>query len=260
MIAVYHSSPPPPEWSALLPDHVTAVDRRSFERFLDDGYVGIVFVTRENVETLQDWLRNALARIPPSRIVIIAEFEPAVVAALWSLAPLVVHWDFEDTRPLVSQVNDALAGSTRCVLAALHRESTNHPFPVGTALRRVVDLDAPPVTSVAELTREIGVSEGTLRIAWRTEGIPLHPKTLIDWVLLLRALDGLALDGRHRTVADVASGLGLTERSLRRVFTRLTGQTCGAHRAPEIRRATVKRFWQLWPCRPTVGVREAADG
>lgn len=129
-----------------------------------------------------------------------------------ALLPSVVWWE-ELPNGLIDRVAREAEQDPVLKLAQRLRESRDAAPIVAHAVATAAMMQPPP-RSVKELSSSVGIPLRTLQYHWR-RSLPVGPRHLIRWVLLLRAAD---TGGRA-----VSSRLGVDHRRLKRAAVELLG-------------------------------------
>lgn len=181
------------------------------------------------------------------RVLIIAPLDPRT--ARWLIGaripPECVLWVEEVAGDLLRRIADLVSLDPLSRFAeglCLHRDL---PPVLGTALRILCERRPPP-TSVAALARAAAVPERTLRYHWRKALGAVHLKQLLDWIVLLRALE----EGHRRGWPSTAGWLGLDERTLDRIALRLSGSHV---RDKQLTLVAARSSFKAWTGRTLVG-------
>ncbi|MDZ7779501.1 MAG: hypothetical protein U5R14_06105 [Gemmatimonadota bacterium] len=122
----------------------------------------------------------------------------------------------------------------------------------GVAIRRMCDLRQPAVTQVQVLAREVvHASETKLRTDWRKDFGHWPVKSVIHWVLWLRAaclFDPAWTTERNRL--RIAMELGIHESTLDRISKKVTGRTFARSMAEPHLGRSLEAFEALWRAVP----------
>lgn len=167
-------------------------------------------------------LRQLRGSLWSAHVVVVADLSPSSLRALLDLGvtPGRVVWTEElaDESPLARLTarlsDDPLMG----LVEEFGNDRVIAPV-LGTALKLLCH-GRPPPCSVVDLSRVASVPERTLRHHWRDALGDIPPKRLVDWVVLLRALE----ESERRGWGYTAAWLGLDERTLDRIAVRLLGR------------------------------------
>lgn len=222
------ASPKAVQAGELLSAHFDVKQSRrwiEFEAMAPEAACGIVFI-----EDLQDPDFEKLlvyrARHPLRPLVLITRFDPQSAKMLKSIRVDEVVWTFEMEDSLLPAVRRGCSAHLLMMVGEAFRTNDALPAELRDAMRHV--LQSPrPVLDQGQLCRVVGCDRSTLVRQWNQYIAGPEPptlKTFLDWVILLRALNG---KGRAFTWSSVAEEMDMPLRTLNRISNRLTGRPIG---------------------------------
>lgn len=170
------------------------------------------------------WLRHAMREGTITTLLCVAPFEAHTARALAALpGPVELVWEHDALTELEARIREQVWPQVDRILDLLAHAAPGAPPGLRTALQRLCACDGPGVSTVGELLRNLGGSEGAQRRAWRCWFGDISPKEIVDWVLLLKALRLNQL--ARSSPIETALLLGVHERRLDRIARRLVNST-----------------------------------
>lgn len=211
--------------SAALPDtehRIAADDWDSLERTVGAANTVIIWLDSLRDDSIFLRISGLTFRFCTLPTVLITRKEADGVRRLIGIPLIEVVWTDEVVHALWPAVRRVRTRSVLQKVAVTLDRTDVLPAHLRHALARVCREDAPP-PSLARLAGEVGCDRRTLWRQWHKSarsGSSLRLEDVLDWVLLLRALN---LKSSHGGWAGVTKELHIHETTLGRLAKRLTG-------------------------------------
>lgn len=170
-----------------------------------------------------DRLRAFAARHPDHAVILVTTRDADNARFLKDIRAHEVIWIGEARAALRAAVERVRAGWALERLAHRIAEATHLSPELRRALSFACHRDA-RITTVGELAAWIGCDRRTLWRHWRMAGLEASLSDIVDWLVLLRAIDRYAHAPSWRCVAD---DLHIDRQTLQRQARRLLGRTLG---------------------------------
>lgn len=221
---------PDPRWrsrlSAVLPTR-RLVFYSAFQDFahclLAEHVVGIACIHLGRVDEV--CLLTSLSMRTARPLVIVSRLDPAAARAFREIPSRVaVVWSEELSEQLFTTLSRVISSPRACSANELLIQSVSNNPTLYRAIRRIVEGPLPP--SVNRWAESAHVSVAALRNHISAQFPGLSPKQILDWNLLITTIHYRSRDGSWGRVR-VATHLGVHERTLERISTRLLGCPLG---------------------------------
>lgn len=229
--------------ASVSPDSISWVPSiDAFVSSLPQSEAGLLVFPERRHFPLSPLLEAVSQCVAKDRVLIIAPLTADVARTLMAAGtpPEQVVWTEEVTDQLADRLRAIGLSDPLVSLELVLSGPDGLPPILVTALRRLVE-GCPPPTTIVGLAEAIGVKERTLRYHWRKGLADVTPKSVLDWVVLVRATQRAERAGWRRS----ASWLGVHERTLERIATRCMDSDVRHQRLlMSTVRAALERWWE----------------